>query len=284
MPLKNIVIALSVVAVILLGVLVYVWIDRNSLIDDLTIEKDQLTEQLGELQVDYQNLSSNNDSLNVELAREREKVEQLIERVKKTEATNRAKMRQYEKELGTLRSIMKHYIVQIDSLNTLNVALRKDAQMAREQAKKSQAKYDELSKTTDAYAKQIEKGAVVKGRGVNMTAINSSNKETDRSSRTATLKTCLNLVENALAERGPRKVYIRVKGPDGILMTDGSQQIFECAGEQMIYSASREVDYQGNSVDVGIYLNDIAMYTGGVYTVEAYTEKSLLGTTEFILR
>ena len=194
MSLKNIVIALSVVAVILLGVLVYVWIDRNSLIDDLTIEKDQLTEQLGELQMDYQNLSSNNDSLNVELAREREKVEQLIERVKKTEATNRAKMRQYEKELGTLRSIMKHYIVQIDSLNTLNVALRKDAQMAREQAKKSQAKYDELSKTTDAYAKQIEKGAVVKGRGVNMTAINSSNKETDRSSRTSTLKTCLNLV------------------------------------------------------------------------------------------
>ena len=52
----------------------------------------------------------------------------------------------------------------------------------------------------------------------------------------------------------------------------------------MICSASREVDYQGNSVEVGIYLNDIAMYTGGVYTVEAYTEKSLLGTTEFMLR
>ena len=188
-PLKGIVIALSAVAVILLGVLIYIWIDRNALIDDLTIEKDQLTEQLGELQMDYQNLSSNNDSLNVELAREREKVEQLIERVKKTEATNRAKIRQYEKELGTLRSIMKHYIVQIDSLNTLNVALRKDAQLAREQAKKSQAKYEELSKTTDEYAKQIEKGAVVKGRGVMMTAINNSNKETDRSSRVAKLKT-----------------------------------------------------------------------------------------------
>ena len=79
-PLKGIVIALSVVAAILLGVLIYIWVDRNALIDDLTIEKDQLTEQLGELQMDYQNLSSNNDSINVELAREREKVEQLIER------------------------------------------------------------------------------------------------------------------------------------------------------------------------------------------------------------
>jgi hypothetical protein len=284
-PLKKIVIALSAVAVVLLGVLIHIWIDRKALIDDLTIEKDQLTEQLGELQVDYQNLSSNNDSLNVELAREREKVEQLIERVKKTEATNRAKIRQYEKELGTLRSIMKHYIVQIDSLNTLNVKLRKDAQLAREQAKKSQAKYEELSKTTDAYAKQIEKGAVVKGRGVVMTAINSSNKETDRSSRVEKLKTCLNLVENALAEKGPRKVYIRVKGPDGILMTGGQQLIFEVAGEQMIYSASREVDYQGTEVEICIYFdNGSQPFVKGVYTVDAYTEEGKLGSADLLLK
>lgn len=284
-PLKKIVIALSAVAVVLLGVLIYIWIDRKALIDDLTIEKDQLTEQLGELQVDYQNLSSNNDSLNVELAREREKVEQLIERVKKTEATNRAKIRQYEKELGTLRSIMKHYIVQIDSLNTLNIKLRKDAQLAREQAKKSQAKYEELSKTTDVYAKQIEKGAVVKGRGVVMTAINSSNKETDRSSRVEKLKTCLNLVENALAEKGPRKVYIRVKGPDGILMTGGQQLIFEVAGEQMIYSASREVDYQGTEVEICIYFdNGSQPFVKGVYTVDAYTEEGKLGSADLLLK
>ena len=43
-PLKKIVIALSAVAVVLLGVLIYIWIDRKALIDDLTIEKDQLTE------------------------------------------------------------------------------------------------------------------------------------------------------------------------------------------------------------------------------------------------
>ena len=284
-PLKGIVIALSVVAAILLGVLIYIWVDRNALIDDLTIEKDQLTEQLGELQMDYQNLSSNNDSLNVELAREREKVEQLIERVKKTEATNRAKIRQYEKELGTLRSIMKHYIVQIDSLNTLNVSLRKDAALAREQAKKSQAKYEELSKTTDEYAKQIEKGAVVKGRGVMMSAINSSNKETDRSSRVEKLKTCLNLVENALAERGPRQVYIRVKGPDGILMTGGQQKIFEAAGEQMIYSASREVDYQGTEVEICIYFDNGGQpFVKGVYTVDAYTKEGKLGSADLLLK
>mgnify|MGYP003418142025 CR=1 FL=1 len=121
--LKKIVIALAVVAAILVGTLAYVWISKNKLVDDLNGEKAALTEEMVALQNDYSILSTDNDSLNVQLEREREKVEQLIERVKKTEATNRSKIRQYEKELGTLRSIMKHYIVQIDSLNTLNTAL-----------------------------------------------------------------------------------------------------------------------------------------------------------------
>ena len=82
-----------------------------------------------------------------------------------------------------------------------------------------------------------------------MTAINSSNKDTDRSSRTAKLRTCLSLVENSIAAKGPRRVFIRIKGPDGILLTSGQEQIFTFNGEQMIYSASREVDYQGEEID-----------------------------------
>ena len=280
-PLKIIVIVLAVVAVILLGVLIWVSVDRGKIIDDLTIEKDQLTTQMLDLQEEYSILSSDNDSLNVQLDREREKVSQLIERVKKTEATNRRKLIQYEKELGTLRSIMKHYIVQIDSLNTLNTELRADAAQARKQAK---AKYEQLSKTTETLSKQVEKGAVIKGRGVTMVAINASNRETDRSSRALKLKVCLNLVENTLAERGLMKVYVRIKGPDGILMTGDQQLIFEMDGEQMIYSAAREVDYQGEEVEICIYFQNTQGFTKGVYTVDAYTEDAKLGSGDMLLK
>ena len=154
--LKVTVIVLAVVAVVLAAVFAYVWIDRQKMIDDLTIDKQNLTNELVELQGEYAQLSSNNDSLNVQLDREREKVSQLLDRIKKTDAANRSKIRQYEKELGTLRSIMKHYIFQIDSLNTLNIALRKDAELARAEAAKSAERYQELSKTTDEYAKLVE--------------------------------------------------------------------------------------------------------------------------------
>ena len=188
--LKVTVIVLAAVAVVLAGVFAYVWIDRQKMIDDLTIDKQNLTNELIELQGEYAQLSSNNDSLNVQLDREREKVSQLLDRIKQTDAANRSKIRQYEKELGTLRSIMKHYIFQIDSLNTLNIALRKDAELARAEAAKSAERYQELSKTTDEYAKLVEQGSEIKGRGINIVGINASNKETDRSSRIKKLRTC----------------------------------------------------------------------------------------------
>lgn len=281
--LKITTIVLAAVAVVLAGVFAYVWIDRQKMINDLTVDKENLTNQLIELQGEYSMLSSDNDSLNVQLDREREKVDQLLERIKQTDAANRSKIRQYEKELGTLRSIMKHYIYQIDSLNTLNIALRKDAELARQEAQKSRERYQELSKTTDEYAKLVEQGSEVKGRGVHIVGINASNKETDRSSRITKLRTCLSLVENSIAKKGPMRVYIRVKGPDGILMTSDQQRIFEMNGEPLVYSESREVDYQGSEVEVCIYFA-ADEFVKGVYTVEAYTESGLLGTGDILLK
>ncbi|MDD2490933.1 MAG: hypothetical protein PHV12_01910 [Bacteroidales bacterium] len=282
--LKTIVIVLAAVAVVLAGVLGWLWIERNGVIDDLNVEKTKLTSEMVQLQSDYDGLSSNNDSLNVQLTVEREKVAQLIERVKKTEATNRSKLREYERELGTLRSIMRGYIKQIDSLNTLNISLRHEATQARSEAKESKEKFQELQSTTDEYARQVQIGSIVEGRGVELTAINSSNKDTDRSSRAKKLRTCLSLVENSIAEKGPRRVFVRITGPDGILLTSGYEQIFTFNGEQMIYSASREVDYQGEEIEICIFYQGNPPYLKGLYSVEVYTEETKLGSGELQLR
>lgn len=282
--LKKIMYALIAVAVLLAGALAYIWYQKTSLVNELTIDKEELTAQMIELQNDYASLSSDYDTINSQLDSSREEVSQLIERIKKTEATNRSKMRQYEKELGTLRSIMKSYIVQIDSLNTLNKKLTADAAAARREAAESRKREEALNKTVENLSGQVAAGSVLKARGIKIEAYNASDKVTDRSSRVVRLLTSLSLVENDLAAKGPVRVYIRVKGPDGILLTNSTQRTFEVNGEPMICSASREVDYQGKEVDMSIYLNDIPEYVKGIYTVEAYTEQTLLGSAELMLR
>lgn len=275
---------LVVVAVALVAVLGFVWSQKSSLISELEDEKRDLTEQMESLQNDYATLSSDYDSINSQLDTSRAEVADLLERIKKTNATNRAKMRQYEKELGTLRSIMRNYIVQIDSLNTLNHKLTAEAAAARREAAASKAESAQLSQQVENLTGQVAAGSVIKARGLHIAAYNSSDKVTDRSSRTVRLLTSLSLVENDLAPKGPVRVFIRVKDPDGIILTNSNRSSFTFNGETMVASASRRVDYEGSEVDLSIYLNDIPEYRKGVYTVEAYTEQSFLGKSELMLR
>ena len=282
--LRKIMIGLALLAAILLGALAYIWINNNKIVTQLKVEKADLTEQMVALRADYDSLYTNSTLLNDSLAVEREKVDQMIERLKKTEATNRAQIRKYENELGTMRSIMKHYIVQIDSLNNLNNTLRQETADAKKEAADSRKKYNELRETTDKYEKQVEKGSVLKARGITLVGINGSGSTTDRSSRVVKLRTDLSLVENAIAKTGARRIYIRVKGPDGILMTGSDQKMFTSGGEQMVCSASREVDYQGSEVEMSIYFAGDGAFTKGTYSVDVYSADGKLGSADLILR
>ena len=127
-------------------------------------------------------------------------------------------------------------------------------------------------------------GAVIKARGLHLTAYNGSDKVTDRSSRVKYLVATLSLVENEIAERGPVRVYVRVKNPDGILLLNSASTDFTVNGETLSASASREVDYEGQEVEMSIYVKDIGELTKGIYTVESYTDKALLGRSELMLR
>ena len=91
-------------------------------------------------------------------------------------------------------------------------------------------------------------------------------------------------MENELAARGPVEVFVRVFDPDGKQLFDGKGASFEYEGEVLSATASREVDYQGEEIDLGIYVNNIDVFTKGVYTVEAYTSQSRLGSAELLLR
>ncbi|HOO69808.1 MAG TPA: hypothetical protein PLS52_02930 [Bacteroidales bacterium] len=281
--LKTIIIVLAAVAALLIGALAWVWIDRSGMIKELNLEKEQLTQQIVQLRSEYDSLSTTNDTLNLRLTEEREKIDLLIERINKTEATNRTRIREYERELGTLRSIMRSYIHQIDSLNTLNLALREDATQAREEATQATRQYEELRTTTEEYARQVEIGAQLKGRDFLLTGITESGRDSERSSRISKLKLCGSLIENSIAPKGPVNIYLRVKGPDGILLTNPEQGVFNAAGEQLVYSAVREIDYQGDEVEFCIFFGGVS-FSRGVYTAEIYTNDGRIGVADILLR
>ncbi len=282
--LKVATVVLAVAALALAAGLAWIWNQKSTLVDELEGEKAELAQQMLSLQSDFENLNSDYDNINSQLDTSREQVALLIDKLAKTEATNRAKIRQYEKELGTLRTIMRGYIVQIDSLNTLNKQLTADAAAARREAAESRQANENLTRQVESLTGQVAAGSVIKGRGLHVAAYNGSDKVTDRSSRVKYLVATLSLVENEIAEKGPVRVYVRVKDPEGLILLNNASTDFTVGGETLSASASREVDYEGQDVELSIYVKDVGEFVKGIYSVEAYTTKGLLGRTELMLR
>jgi hypothetical protein len=133
-------------------------------------------------------------------------------------------------------------------------------------------------------SERVNVGSILKARGFRMDAFNSSDKVTDKYNRVVRMLVSLSLVENELAQRGPVRIYVRVFDPNGNLLQDGKGTTFTFGEETLEATASREVDYQGNEVELGIYINNIPSFVKGIYTVKAYTEQSELGSTELMLR
>lgn len=281
---KTLITVLVIVAAILAAILIYVTVSKGMLVKELKIEKADLTEQIVNLQQDFATLSSDYDSINSQLDSSREEISQLVERIQKTEATNRAKIRQYEKELGTLRSIMRNYIVQIDSLNTLNHKLTVDAAKARRETASVKKANAELQKTVEDLSEKVQTGSIVLGRNIKAVAHNKNSKVVDRSSATVRILTTLTLSENNLAEKGAFRVYVAITDPSGTLLTNSESRTCVLNGEEIATSASREIDYEGNEIDLSIFFNSDAPFSKGIYNVQIMSERSVLGSTQFMLR
>ena len=275
-------VVIIMLAVILAGIsALYFNINRQQQRDYelLKVDRDSIQSNLSHLITEYDSLKFTNDTIAARLVEANEMMEQL----KRERRWNYAKIKEYEKEVGTLRSVMRNYLKQIDSLNNLNkklvaenVTYRKEISTARLRADVAEEKASELEN-------RVRQGAVLRARSISMVALNSRYNEVSRVKNATTLRVDFAISSNELASPGNRKVYLCIKSPDGYLLTSESMPTFEYQGMKVGYSAVREVDYQNEDVEVSIYYRGSG-FTEGSYAIEIYTDGNLIGTGSVSMR
>ena len=275
-------VVIIMLAVILAGIsALYFNINRQQQRDYelLKVDRDSIQSNLSHLITEYDSLKFTNDTIAARLVEANEMMEQL----KRERRWNYAKIKEYEKEVGTLRSVMRNYLKQIDSLNNLNkklvaenVTYRKEISTARLRADVAEEKASELEN-------RVRQGAVLRARSISMVALNSRDNEVSRVKNATTLRVDFAISSNELASPGNRKVYLCIKSPDGYLLTSESMPTFEYQGMKVGYSAVREVDYQNEDVAVSIYYRGSG-FTEGQYSIEIYADGNLIGTGSVSMR
>jgi regulator of replication initiation timing len=280
---RIVIIILSVILVAISAL--YFGIHRQQMLDNelLRADRDSIQNDLGRLMEDYDNLHVANDSISASLDIERGRADSLMNQLRKERRWSLAKIKQYEKEVGTLRTVMRGYLHQIDSLNSLNqklitenISYRKEISSATLRAEMAEEKAAELDN-------KVRAGAVIKARGIRLTGLNARNKEVSRIRNAERVRVDFVLTANELTTPGNKAVYMRLTSPDGYVLTTEAMPTFEYEGERLSYSAMREVDYQNQDLEVGIYF-DSSGFAAGTYLVQLYCDGYMIGSAEIAMR
>lgn len=272
----------GVLGTVLAAMVILYFIQRNNMVEMetlLTEQKDSLTNELIMLKHGYDTLKTNNDTLNAKLEAEQKKIERLLA----INASNVQTIRTYRKEITTMREIMKSYIVQIDSLNTRNQLLIAENTEIKQQMRQVEQTNVELSEEKNELTSKVEIASVIKAREIDPMPLNKKRKETDRLERFEKLEVAFILNENPIVEAGKKTVYLRLVRPDGLVITNSPDNLFEVNGERMIYTESRTVEYLNKDVEMSIFVDNNGDFIKGTYTVDLYLEGHNIGSSSFML-
>jgi predicted nucleic acid-binding Zn-ribbon protein len=285
---KTIVIIL-VIAAALLALVTYMYFSNKKqmegMVEQMTIEKTELTREFQNLALDYDSLQTNNDTINVLLTKERERISQLIEEIKTIKATNAAKIREYQKELTSLRSVMRNFVVQIDSLNSRNQELTAENKEVKNQMTRIKDSYQVLEKEKQTLAQKVEIASKLETRNIRVTGLNSKDKEVNKALRVQKIKVCFVVLKNITAPVGDKVVYLRIMRPDNALLMHSVDDVFTYEGSKINYSAKRTVEYGGKDVDVCIFYEAMeGELMAGFYTVDLFMDGQNVGTATFELK
>ena len=112
--------------------------------------------------------------------------------------------------------------------------------------------------------------------------VNKKDKETN-------WKKCYNLkaefviTKNVTAKRGDRVIYLRLKRPDDKVIAFSEKSFFKYQNVSLTYSAKREINYEGDRLEMAIYWPNDGSLVKGKYVAELFSDNELIGSTEFTL-
>ncbi len=247
-------------------------------------EKAVIEEELQTMYRQYDGLKTDNQELNDQLEKEKEKIIETLKQLKNVKRSNYAKIKQLQEETETLKTIMKDFVKQIDKLNTENKRLNTENSVIRQNYNDQVAKTDTLLSLKDSLSNQVKKAKVLKAENITIQTLNKRDKSTSRARKLKKVKICFTIDDNVLAKKGSRYAYIRIAGPDGIILMSDDSGMFNYQGKEIAYSSKRHLTYEGDKTEVCVFWTANTEQLNGKYDVDIFMDGNQIGEQYFTLK
>ncbi|HDR67897.1 MAG TPA: hypothetical protein ENN61_02475 [Bacteroidaceae bacterium] len=245
-----------------------------------TMEKDSLERELRNIYFQYDSLETDNLQIQKEMKMQQEKIEKLLA----LQADDAYKIKMYKKEMETLRSVLRSYVVQIDSLNLKNQELMAENLLLKNVERQLKTDKSKLEEDKAQLEEIKDKALTLQASNIELFLLNKRDKETQRVRTAEKTRVDFVLRENQVAVPGEKTLYLRLIRPDEVVLASSELEMFESDGEQIPATASRTINYENTDLPVSIYWTINGELSPGEYKVELFSEGKMIGTLSALLK
>lgn len=286
---KWLLIILGVLILFVVGTVSYILMQNrkmDGLVQQFENQKEELSEEYTQLAVEYEGynkMNIHNDSLLELWENEKMKVQRLLEELRTVKATNSGRINELKKELATVRAVMRTYIVQIDSLNTINKKLTEENVEVKQRYSEANQTVSQLSKDKRALSDKVTLAQQLTASDINAVGLDKRGKSSMKISKLTQLAVNFKVAKNITASTGEKCVYLRIMKPDNDILTKNRLDLFKYENKEINYSCKRLFEYNGEETPLVLYWNvDEYLYPGD-YRVDIFVEGNMIGSKVFKL-
>ena len=289
---KNLLIVSITLALVLLAALVAYLVYRTDRAEEARQQMEQLQalaemdkmemqNEYEEFARQYQELQMqiNNDSLVAQLEKEQQRVEELLEELRKTKKDDAAEIMRLKKELATLREILRNYVMQIDSINRLNQQLNQENENLRTQNVQAQQHITRLTTEKETLSEQVSIASQLDATGVTAIGKYKKGKAVKKIKDVRNFQISFSISRNVTAKTGMKSIYVRLLTPTGEVLTQGGTFPYE--NRQLEYSIRKDIEYTGEELSVTVYWDVAQTLLAGTYRADIFADGSRIGGTTF---
>ena len=264
-------------------------VEGKTIIQQVSVEKENVQEELLALQKDYQSLETSDKAMQKDIDEKRAQIEELLKEAAKHKGDSYM-IAKLKKEAATLRAIMMGYVRTIDSLNTLNQVLVAEKKTVLKQLGVEKDKQTTLIKEKDELQTTIAKGSILTCFNVSAKAVafkrgGKKESETTKARKAEKIKVSFSLGENKIAKAGEKTVYIRIMTPDGKEMAKSYDDLNKFTFNKSTgYFAGKEtLNYANTEISGVTYCEGQGEMVPGTYLVEITCDGAVIGNTSLKL-
>ena len=284
------VILLSLIAALVAVSVFLVWMnlqqktEMKEMVELMEFEKEQLEDEYEELAIQfdgYQTPDIHNDSLVALLSQEKQRVQDLLEELRITKATNARRISELKKELATVREVMVSYVQQIDSLDRANKQLVQENKEVRQQYQVVVREAKQLEKERTQLAAVVSRASMLEVSDFVMTALNKRDRKTTIYNQILKLQFDYTIGRNVTSKPGMKMLYLRITRPDGEVMQKNINDVFKFENKQIGYSVAKEFEYAGEEIAGSLYWLVEEILQTGIYNADFFVDGELIGSFPF---